>query len=224
MSLTSNVLRDTYRSQNLVIQNCVVNNGDDCVSFKPNSTEILVQNMHCNGSHGISVGSLGQYKGEVDIVENVLVYNISMSNATDGARIKVWPGAPSELSVDLQGGGGSGRVNNITYEDMRITNVDYAVEVTQCYGQKNLTLCNEFPSNLTISNIYISDVQGTTSTKYNPISGYVVCSNPDVCTNIVLEDIAVVAPSGVENEFTCGDVNQALLHNINCTTVNKGSN
>lgn len=54
----------------------------DCVSFKPNSTNILVQNLHCNGSHGISVGSLGQYKGEVDIVENVLVYNISMFNAS----------------------------------------------------------------------------------------------------------------------------------------------
>ena len=64
---------DTYRSSNLVIQNAVVNNGDDCVSFKPNSTEILVQNMHCNGSHGISVGSLGQYVGEVDIVQNVYV-------------------------------------------------------------------------------------------------------------------------------------------------------
>lgn len=54
----------------------------DCVSFKPNSTEILVQNLHCNGSHGISVGSLGQYKGEVDIVENVLVFNVSMFNAS----------------------------------------------------------------------------------------------------------------------------------------------
>jgi galacturan 1,4-alpha-galacturonidase len=28
---------------------------------------------------------------------------------------------------------------------MTIDNVDYAIEVTQCYGQKNLTLCNEFP-------------------------------------------------------------------------------
>ena len=38
--------------------------------------------MHCSGSHGISVGSLGQYKGEVDIVENVLVTNVSMFNAS----------------------------------------------------------------------------------------------------------------------------------------------
>ena len=64
---------DTYRSDNIVIQNSRIDNGDDCVSFKPNSTNIVVQNLICNGSHGISVGSLGQYVGEVDIVKNIYV-------------------------------------------------------------------------------------------------------------------------------------------------------
>lgn len=50
----------------------------DCVSFKPNSTFVLVQNLFCNGSHGISVGSLGQYVGEFDIVSDVYVYNVSL--------------------------------------------------------------------------------------------------------------------------------------------------
>ena len=68
-----------------------------------------------------------------------------MANASDGARIKVWPGIPSALSGDLQGGGGNGTVRNITYDGMYVDNVDYAIEITQCYGQKNLTLCNEFP-------------------------------------------------------------------------------
>jgi galacturan 1,4-alpha-galacturonidase len=43
---------------------------------------MLVQNMFCNGSHGISVGSLGQYPGHYDIVENIYVFNTSMHNAT----------------------------------------------------------------------------------------------------------------------------------------------
>jgi galacturan 1,4-alpha-galacturonidase len=34
---------DTYRSDNIVIQDSHINNGDDCVSFKPNSTNIVVQ-------------------------------------------------------------------------------------------------------------------------------------------------------------------------------------
>jgi len=215
---------DTYRSSNIVIQNSVINNGDDCVSFKPNSTEILVQNLHCNGSHGISVGSLGQYVGEYDIVENIGVYNCNMSNVTDGARIKVWPGSPAELSGDLQGGGGSGRVNNIVYENMAVANADYGIEVTQCYGQKNLTLCNAYPSSVTINNVTMTNIHGTSSGKYTSISGYVECSSPNVCTNIVLEQIDLVSPNGTVNEFTCGDVNVADLHDITCTSTNLGYN
>ncbi|KAL1652038.1 Exopolygalacturonase X-1 [Diplodia intermedia] len=206
---------DTYRSTNIVIQDSHINNGDDCVSFKPNSTEIVVQNLWCNGSHGISVGSLGQYAGEVDIVENVYVYNVSMSDASDGARIKVWPGAPASLSGDLQGGGGLGSVNNITYDTMRIANVDYAVEITQCYGQKNLTLCNEYPSNLTISNILVKNFEGTTSDKHDPLVGYLVCSSPAVCSNITLENIDVVSPSGT-NLFTCDNIDEGSL-GVNCS-------
>ena len=70
--------------------------------------------MYCNGSHGISVGSLGQYYGETDIVANIYVSNISMNNAQNGARIKVFPGSNDTKSIS---GGGSGYVKNITFMD-----------------------------------------------------------------------------------------------------------
>jgi Glycosyl hydrolases family 28 len=47
---------DIYRSDDVTITNSQITNQDDCVSFKPNSTNVLVQNLICNGSHGISVG------------------------------------------------------------------------------------------------------------------------------------------------------------------------
>lgn len=128
-----------------MLQSSTVKNGDDCVSFKPNSTDIVVQNLACDGSHGISVGSLGQYMGEVDIVENVYVYNISMKNASDGARIKVWPSSFTPFQPSLSGGGGSGYVKNVTYDTFYNEGNDWAIEVTQCYGNKNLTLCNQHP-------------------------------------------------------------------------------
>ncbi|KAJ5242000.1 uncharacterized protein N7469_000327 [Penicillium citrinum] len=205
---------DLYRSSNIVIQDSVINNGDDCVSFKPNVTDIIVQNLHCNGSHGISVGSLGQYPGEVDIVENLLIYNISMFNASDGARIKVWPGISSAMSTDLQGGGGSGSVKNVTYDTMVIDNVDYAIEVTQCYGQKNLTLCNQYPSNLTISDILFTNIKGTTSGKRDPDVGTIVCSSETVCSNIKATNIDVQSPDG-DDEFVCTNVDNTLLE-VNC--------
>ncbi|KAM3067558.1 hypothetical protein ACMFMG_000126 [Clarireedia jacksonii] len=226
-SSSSNVAKntdgwDTYRSTDIVIQNSVINNGDDCVSFKPNSTNILVQNLFCNGSHGISVGSLGQYVGEYDIVENIYVYNTSLHNATDGARIKVWPNAPSALSGDLQGGGGDGRVNNITYDTMYIDNVDYAIEVDQCYGQKNLTLCLQYPSPLTITNIVFRNFTGKTSKKYNPEIGTFACSSETVCNNIVASNINVLSPNGTDQAY-CLNVNEPAL-DVTCTDVYKGFN
>ncbi|PNS13915.1 Endopolygalacturonase B [Sphaceloma murrayae] len=215
---------DTYRSSNLVIQNSVIVNGDDCVSFKPNSTKILVQGLDCTGSHGISVGSLGQYKGTYDIVEDILVYNNTLTNVTDGARIKVWPGAPAALSGDLQGGGGSGRVQRIVYEDMRVNNADYAIEVTQCYGQKNLTACVQFPSSLEIRDVLIKGVKGTATSKYKNVSGYVRCSSNTTCSDIELQDVSVTAPNGTRNLFTCGNVDQSLLQGITCTATDYGYN
>ena len=70
----------------------------------------------------------------------------------------------------------------------------------------------------------MSNFDGTSSEEFNPISGYVVCSSPDVCDDIELNHIHVVSPSGQVDLFTCGNVDEKLLHGINCTTVNKGGN
>ncbi|KAG6920040.1 hypothetical protein DXG01_010108 [Tephrocybe rancida] len=110
-----------YRSDSVTIKDSVINNGDDCVSFKPNSTNVLVSNLDCHGSHGISVGSLGQFSGVFDIVENVTAINIKMSNAQNGARIKAWAG-PNV---------GGGRVKNITFQNFIESKVDHPVIIDQ---------------------------------------------------------------------------------------------
>lgn len=208
---------DTYRSSNIVIQSSTIINQDDCVSFKPNSTLILVQSLTCTGSHGISVGSLGQYPGHYDIVSDVLVTNISLSNVSDGARIKVWPGSPAALSGDLQGGGGAGRVSNITYDGLVVADADYAVEITQCYGQKNVTACDAYPSLVTISDVVIRNVSGTTSGKNKGLAGYVRCSDPKVCSGIDISGINVVAPDGERDVFACGNVDEGGFEGVTCT-------
>ncbi|CAG8949035.1 hypothetical protein HYFRA_00002163 [Hymenoscyphus fraxineus] len=205
---------DTYRSDSVTIQNSYVSNTDDCVSFKPNSTNIVVQNMECINSHGISVGSLGQYVKQRDIVENIYVYNVSMITSGDGARIKVWSGvAPGSTVKDA--GGGVGYVRNVTYNGMHNTKVDYAIELTQCYSQKNQTLCNMYPSSLVIEDVLFENFSGT-SNKYDPVVGSLVCSSPSVCKNIQAKNISITNPSGKAAKWTCTNMDKSLLA-IACT-------
>ncbi|KAF3764846.1 family 28 glycoside hydrolase, partial [Cryphonectria parasitica EP155] len=196
---------DIYRSDSVVVQDSKINNGDDCVSFKPNSTNIV--NLICNGSHGISVGSLGQYVDEYDIAENITVYNISMSNASDGARIKVWPGVESSEGALLDGGGGSGYVRNVTYQILNNTDNTWAIEVNQCYGQSNETLCELYPSKMTISEIYFEDFSGTTSSAEEPYVGTLVCSSSSQCWDIYASNINVSPPDGAAPEWVCSGFN-----------------
>lgn len=176
-------------SNNIVIQNSIINNGDDCVSFKPGSVNILVQGLSCSGSHGMSVGSLGQYPNQVDIVENVMVYNTSMSNASNGARIKTWAGHGTMSGVG-SGGGGKGRVDNITFEKFKVSGVESAITITQCYGEKDAAKCAADPSKVSISNVYMTDFSGSAKGKNGAI-GSIQCSTPTSCKNIVLKRISV---------------------------------
>ncbi|KAF8070387.1 glycoside hydrolase family 28 protein [Lyophyllum atratum] len=145
-----------YRSDNIVIRDSVIVNGDDCVSFKPNSTNVLVTNLNCTGSH-----SLGQFPGMFDIVENVTATNIRMSNAQNGARIKAWAG-PNV---------GSGIVKNITFENF--------IE-SKCY-MTNATACAQFPSNTFIQDIWFNSISGTST---GPVVAALSCSPDGRCSNI----------------------------------------
>ncbi|KAI1081031.1 glycoside hydrolase family 28 protein [Whalleya microplaca] len=212
---------DTYRSDRVIIQDSFIDNTDDCVSFKPNSTDVVVQNLVCIGSHGISIGSLGQYAGETDIVEDLYIYNISMTNASDGARIKVWPGVQTNFQHLLNGGGGLGHVRNVTYDLFGNFNNDRAITITQCYGQSNQTLCREYPANLTIEYITMKNMYGTTSVSLDPQAGTLVCSAPERCNNIRVKNVTVTVPSKEEPVYECRNLDNSLLQ-INCTAESDG--
>lgn len=211
-----------------MIQNSYIDHDDDCVSFKPNSTNIIVQGLVCNSSHGISVGSLGQYPGTWDIVENLYIFNISMSNATDGARLKVWPGADVEKPEGWVGGGGAGIVRNVTYERFYQENNDGAIKIDQCYGAVSADECEADPSLMIITDVLFKDFWGTTSSKFDPMVGSLICSSPDVsigqpsylyiyltylqsCDNIRAENVTIEAPSGNTPEWACRNMDEDLL-------------
>ncbi|KAI8205374.1 Exopolygalacturonase A [Colletotrichum sp. SAR 10_65] len=184
---------------------------NNCVSFKPNSTEVLVQGLVCNGSHGISVGSLGQYQGQVDIIEDLYIYNISMSNASDGARIKIWPGVPPN-TTGSEAGGGLGHVRNVTYEKYHNVNNDWAIQLTQCYFAASDEACQQYPATLVIEDILFKDFTGTTSKKNDPRTR---SDDVKVCKNIQAHNINVSPPSGKDPKWTCTNMDNSLL-DIDC--------
>ncbi|KAH9485603.1 Exopolygalacturonase [Psilocybe cubensis] len=178
---------NVYRSDNVAILNSVIVNGDDCVAFKPNATNVLVENLDCTGSQ-----SLGQFPGMFDIVENVLAKNIKMTKAQNGARIKAWAG-PNV---------GSGIVKNITFENFLETAVDNPIIIDQCY-MTNATACAQFPSNTFIQDIWFTNITGT-GTKSTVAS--LSCSPDGRCSDINLNDISLSFPSGTTS-FFCQNVN-----------------
>ncbi|SCZ89456.1 BZ3500_MvSof-1268-A1-R1_Chr9g10416 [Microbotryum saponariae] len=184
---------DVYRSSSVKLVNWNVNNGDDCVSLKPNSTEVEIGNMVCNGSHGISVGSLGQYRGQTDIVQNVNIHNISMSNAQAGARIKVWPNSPF---ADPASGGGLGFVKNITFKNFVNNNVDAPLIITSCYNYQQ-------PG------------------KQKNVVGVLDCSN--FCTSISATGTNLTLPlpkfAGVTPVYNCTHIRDETPLDFKCTDV-----
>ncbi|KAJ7062368.1 pectin lyase fold/virulence factor [Mycena amicta] len=185
---------DIYRSDQVQITNSVINNGDDCVSFKVYSTNIFVSNLNCTGSHGISVGSLGQFAGMFDIVENVTATNIHMSNAQNGARIKCWAGS----------GVGSGIVKNITFSGFIESKVDNPVIIGECY-MTSASDCAAFPSNTLIQDVFFTNISGTSTGSTVASLG---CSPGSRCSDINVNNLALSPPSGTA-KYTCQNVKLA---------------
>ncbi|KAF9078343.1 pectin lyase fold/virulence factor [Rhodocollybia butyracea] len=184
---------DIYRSNNITIKDSIINNGDDCVAFKPNSTNILVSNLNCNGSHGISVGSLGEFEGVFDIVQNVLAIDIQIANAENGARIKAFAGS----------GVGSGMVQNITYQNFVVSNVDSPVVIDQCY-ETTTAACEEFPSNVIIQDVFFNNISGTGSSS---TVATLDCSPDARCTDINVNNLSLTGPNGAAPKYECQNVN-----------------
>ncbi|KZT22387.1 glycoside hydrolase family 28 protein [Neolentinus lepideus HHB14362 ss-1] len=201
---------DIYRSSYVTITNSTINNDDDCVSFKPNSTNIVISNLNCNGSHGVSVGSLGQYAGETDIVANVSVSNIVMKNAENGARIKVFGGSPYDNST---AGGGSGYVKNITFANFQVENVDYPIYINQCYST-DAAVCAQYPSTLSISDVHYYNITGTSSGKERGLVADLECSAE--CQDITASGTSLSPPNGTA-AYTCKNIASVSQLDFKCT-------
>ncbi|KAI9728816.1 MAG: hypothetical protein M1834_007202 [Cirrosporium novae-zelandiae] len=196
---------DSLRVDGLSITNSDINIGDDCISPKPNTTNIFIQNVWCNGTHGVSMGSIGQYSGQYDIIENAYIQNVTLLNGQNGARLKSWAGA------DV----GYGIINNITYKDIYVSNTDNPILIDSCYFDINATECAAYPSQVNVTNILFQNITGTSSGKNGDIVAYINCSPSGLCANISFVDVDLTAPGYNDTEVICngvtGDIGVACI-------------
>nr|QDK56791.1 polygalacturonase [Mangifera indica] len=161
-----------HESSNINIVAAAIGVGDDCVSIGPGSFNISVSDIRCGPGHGISVGSLGKYKNEADVV-GVLVRNCTMSNTQNGVRVKTLPGSSASTA------------SNFTFEDIVMINVSNPIIIDQEYCPSG-SCQDSGPSRVKISNMNFKNIRGTYNT---PTGVSLFCSSGVPCENIHLADI-----------------------------------
>ncbi|KAH6785542.1 hypothetical protein C2S51_037997 [Perilla frutescens var. frutescens] len=140
-------------SWNVQIRDSLIGTGDDCVSLGDGSKNVNITGVTCGPGHGISIGSLGKYKGEED-VSGITVTKCHLMNTDNGLRIKTW--APSQSSTV---------VSNITFSDITLTNVMNPIIIDQHYYPDGDCNSNGEQSSVQIMGVKYINIRGSSASE-----------------------------------------------------------
>lgn len=187
---------DTMRVDQLRLENWSFRGGDDCFAPKGNSTNMVLRNMTCVGG-GIAFGSVGQFPGSPDYITNVSVTDVHVSqlidpvyggaNVSGGAYFKSWVGV--EMGNPPQGGGGgTGRVSNVTFHNLTVKDTTQAVYINKCYYKvpAQAGFCDT--STFEFQDLNFEDVSGTV---HSAVGINLNCSLAAPCHNIAFSNLSI---------------------------------
>ncbi|CAN6908382.1 unnamed protein product [Brassica oleracea] len=165
-------------STNVVLQDCKIGTGDDCVSIVNASSNIKMKRIYCGPGHGISIGSLGNHNS-TGIVTKVVLDTAFLKETTNGLRIKTYQG-------------GSGYVKGVRFSNVVMQDVSNPILIDQFYCD-NPTSCQNQTSAVKISQIMYRNITGTTKSEK---AIKFACSDSVPCSHIVLNNVNLEGKDG----------------------------
>ncbi|CAG9865080.1 unnamed protein product [Phyllotreta striolata] len=155
------------RSDNILIEDTVVMNQDDCVVVNQ-GTNMVFRNLSCYGSHGLSfaVGFSGKDKPENhSVASNITFENCLVANGLYGIHIKAGP--------DFN----KGRIEGVTYRNIQFSGITQdGIYIQEDYGDIGNLNSEVKIDNLTIENVWGS-VKGHHARPVHIVCGRNACSN-----------------------------------------------
>ncbi|KAH7131040.1 polygalacturonase [Dactylonectria macrodidyma] len=202
---------NTMFSDKITLRRWKIKNGDDCIATKANSTNILIEDMEFHDGQVVAIGSIGQYKGNFETIENVTVRNVVAYGSRYVGRIKTWTG--EQIGYPPNGGGGGlGYVKNLSWDNVTIyEGTQPPIYVMQCITYNGVT-GNCSTSLLDISDISFTNFRGTLEGKR---VAYLQCSRSHGgCDNVRIENMDLtnvsVDPPVAATEYRCSNVNSPI--------------
>jgi len=180
---------------NYLFTDCVIDCGDDNIAIKPNRSRTpgnknyTITNCKFLHGHGMSIGS-----GTEGGIENLKVSNCLFDSTDAGIRIKT-----------LRGRGGV--LQNLTYENLTMKNVKYAIRIIDYYPErtapkdpsteKSHPVTDTTPIN---KNIMIRNVTATDS----PYAGQIWGLPEAPITDVTLSNVTISAKKGLQIYYAKG--------------------
>ncbi|PRQ52772.1 putative polygalacturonase [Rosa chinensis] len=143
---------------------------DYCISIGNGTSQLTVTNVNCGPGHGISIGSLGKYLDEKPVY-GLIIKNCTLTNTTNGVRIKTWPSSPSARFA-----------SHIYFEDIIMNNVKNPIIIDQNYCPRHR--CKQQAQlNTKISNVSFKNIRGSSASQ---VAINIACSGSLPCENVEL--------------------------------------
>lgn len=206
----------TIYSNNITFVRWSVTNGDDSISCKANSTNILVEDCTFYNGIGMAMGSIGQYEGRYETIINVTARNIYADHTWYAGYAKTWTGIAQGYPPN-GGGGGTGLMKNITLQNFTIIEAYQLFSITQCNSYIGATGgCDS--SRYQIEDLQWGDMKGTLKT--SDIAS-LQCSGAAPCFGINISNVRMtINDTGTPaTGYLCSNVSDPIGFTCNGLTT-----